>query len=301
MTVPKKKLSKSVPRNKKDKRTNTAVKTKQEVIAGVAEQVVWWMDKRLKKLKGLSHDTMAVNPFLAPIIFDIHGFNNFESLAQFLVAGHLATGYATGFGKLIDEKVLPQVFNTRKLNKKARSKRPLSMSVFDEVDHILLAEDGAAKLLSLKASKWTIQLTMAVHLNKTFAKLIDLQAEGKLDGLAFDEIAVGVFYGASTSLTDKYDIIRGINRGATHDVIDIRNKVAIYAGKDFWAWLNAGERKTDGWVLEGILEGLRQARDRVGSLEKLVAAFSAEFAALYAGCVRPDGSVDWERIARSIN
>lgn len=274
---------------------------KRHVITKVAEQIVWWMGERRKKLEDLRHETMAVNPFLAPLIFDIHGFDDFEALAGFLVAGHLATGYATGFGKLIDEKVLPRVFNTHKLDKKARSSRPLNMSVFDEIDHLIVSPAATTKLLSLKAGKWTIQLTMAVQLNKTFAELIDLQSHGKLGSLQFDEIAVGVFYGDSGSLTDKYDIIRGINRGAIHDVVDVRRHVNVYAGKQFWAWLNGGEQKTDEWVLEGIMEGLRQSRMVIGSLGDLVAAFSAEFASTFAGYVRPDGAIDWQGITRSIN
>lgn len=274
---------------------------KRDVVTKVAEQVTWWMGQRRKKLDELRHETMSVNPFLVPLIFDIHGFKDFESLAGFLVAGHLATGYATGFGKLIDEKVLPRVFNTRKLDKKARSAHPLIMPVFDEIDHLIVGPSGSARLLSLKAGRWTIQLTMAVHLNKTFAELIDLQSRGKLGRLRFDEIAVGVFYGDSSSLTDKYDIIRGINRGAAHAVVDVQRHVNIYAGKQFWAWLNDGEENTDAWVLEGIMEGLRQSRMVVGSLGDLVSAFAAEFASTFAGYVRADGSIDWQGITRKIN
>jgi hypothetical protein len=274
---------------------------KRHVVTKVAEQVVWWMGERRKKLEELRHETMAVNPFLVPLVFDIHGFADFESLAGFLVAGHLATGYATGFGKLIDEKVLPRVFNTHKLDKKARAGHPLNMPVFDEIDHLIISPAGSKKLLSLKAGKWTIQLTMAVQLNKTFAELIELQSRSKLGSLRFEEIAVGVFYGDSNSLTDKYDIIRGINRGAVHDVVDIQRHVNVYAGKQFWAWLNNDQENTDAWVLEGIMEGLRQSRMLIGSLGDLVSAFSAEFASTFAGFVRPDGSIDWQGIARRIN
>jgi hypothetical protein len=274
---------------------------KAHVVSKVAEQVVWWMGERRKKLEELRHETMSVNPFLAPLIFDIHGFSDFESLAGFLVAGHLATGYATGFGKLIDEKVLPRVFGTLKLDKKARAERPLNLSVFDEIDHVIVTHGGLPKLLSLKAGRWTIQLTMAVQLNKTFSELVNLRSAGKLGRLNFDEIAVGVFYGEAATLTDKYDIIRGINRGASHDVVDLRRHVNVYAGKKFWSWLNGGQDQTDEWVMEGIMEGLRQSRLLVGSLGDLVSAFSAEFASMFSGYVRPDGTIDWQGIAKSIN
>ena len=49
---------------------------------------------------------------------------------------------------------------------------------------------------------------------------------------------VGVIYGNQASLTDKFDIIRGICSGAEHDVTDITEHVEVVAGKEFWAWIN---------------------------------------------------------------
>lgn len=103
---------------------------KAEVIAGVSKQIVWWMGERQKKLSELRHETMSVNPFLLPLVFGIHQFKEFDELAEFLVSAHLSTGYATGFGKLIDEKILPHVFGTRKLDKAMRRTAQLSMSAF---------------------------------------------------------------------------------------------------------------------------------------------------------------------------
>jgi len=164
---------------------------KTQVISQVSGEVVWWVGERQKKLVDLRHETMSVNPFLLPLIFGIHSFKNFDELAEFLVAAHLSTGYATGFGKLMDEKILPRVFGTTKLDKAARKGRPLSMSVFDEIDHIVGGSNGKpAKLLSLKAGRWTIQLTTAVQLNKSFAELLHLRDTKKLAKLLFNCTAV---------------------------------------------------------------------------------------------------------------
>ena len=177
---------------------------KTAIITGVSDQVVWWMGERQKKLAELRHETMSINPFLIPLIFGIHQFKNFDELAEFLVAAHLSTGYATGFGKLIDEKILPRVFGTIKLDKAARRNAPFFMSAFDEIDHIIpSANNQAAKLLSLKAGRWTIQLTMAVQLNKAFKELLELRDSDRLGAFTFEEIAVGVFYGTKDTLTDK--------------------------------------------------------------------------------------------------
>ena len=276
--------------------------TKADVVTGVSKQIVWWMGERQKKLVDLRHETMSINPFLLPLIFGIHQFQNFDELAEFLVAAHLSTGYATGFGKLIDEKILPQVFGSTKLDKEKRKTAPLSLSVFDEIDHIISSADGkSVKLLSLKAGKWTIQLTMAVQLNKAFNELIELRHSKKLGKFTFDEIAVGVFYGTKETLTDKYDIVRGINRGANHDVSDIQKHVHVYAGREFWAWLNGGEKHTQEWVLEGILQGFSISEKKMGSLAKDLAAFRKEFSQQFQPFVRSDRTIDWQAIIGKIN
>ena len=275
---------------------------KADVIAGVSNQIVWWMGERQKKLVELRHETMSVNPFLLPLIFGIHQFQNFDELAEFLVAAHLSTGYATGFGKLIDEKILPQVFGTTKLDKATRRNHPLCLSAFDEIDHIIPAAQGEpAKLLSLKAGRWTIQLTMAVQLNKAFKELLELRDSKKLGTFTFDEIAVGVFYGTKDTLTDKYDILRGINRGANHDVANIKQHVDVYAGREFWSWLNGGEQQTQEWVLEGILQGFATSEKSMGSLAELLAGFRKEFSQQFQSFVLPDCSIDWQAIIRKIN
>lgn len=275
---------------------------KAAVIAGVSDQIVWWMGERQKKLVELRHETMSVNPFLLPLIFGIHQFQNFDELAEFLVAAHMSTGYATGFGKLIDEKILPQVFGTTKLDKATRRGRPHSMSAFDEIDHIIPAtRDNPAKLLSLKAGRWTIQLTMAVQLNRAFKELLDLRDSKALGEHIFDEIAVGVFYGTKDTLTDKYDILRGINRGANHDVIDLTEHVHVYAGREFWAWLNGGKQQTQEWVMEGILQGFTISEKSMGSLAELLAAFRKEFSQQFQSFVRPDHTIDWQAIIKKIN
>lgn len=275
---------------------------KEEVIEGVSKQIFWWMGERQKKLIELRHETMSVNPFLLPLIFGIHQFHNFDELAEFLVAAHLSTGYATGFGKLIDEKILPRVFGTIKLDKAMRRTFPLTISSFDEIDHIIKGGNGShSKLLSLKAGRWTIQLTMAVQLNKAFKELIDLRDSKNLGEFIFDEIAVGVFYGTNDTLTDKYDILRGINRGANHDVTDITEHVHVYAGREFWAWLNDGEQETQEWVLEGIIQGFTISEREMGSLAELLVSFRREFSQQFQSYILPDDTIDWQAIIKNIN
>ena len=157
------------------------------------------------------------------------------------------------------------------------------------------------KLLSLKAGRWTIQLTMAVQLNKAFEELVELRDSKKLGRFTFDEIAVGVFYGTKDTLTDKYDILRGINRGANHDVTDLTKDVHVYAGREFWAWLNGGEQQTQEWVLEGIIQGFSEAEKTIGSLGKLLAGYRKEFSKQFQPFVRPDHTIDWQAIIRKIN
>ena len=97
---------------------------------------------------------------------------------------------------------------------------------------------------------------MAVQLNRAFDEI--LTEFGEL----YQSIAVGVFYGKQSGLTDKYDILRGVNRGANHDVKDLTSNVSVYAGKEFWQWLAEGIPDAQHAVLEGMIEALQESNLR---------------------------------------
>jgi hypothetical protein len=276
------------------------MKSRDEVVQGVAQWTVWWLAERRKKLVEQLSDTMSVNPFLLPLLFEFHGLQQFSELSDLVVGGHLMTGHSTGFGKLIDEKILPGVFNTSKLDSTHRRNAGYKDSCFDEIDHVVTRQDGTSELLSLKAGKWTIQLTMAVQLNRTFHEIVQT-FPGR-----FSRIVVGVFYGHADGLTDKYDILRGINRGKNHDVIDLQEHVSVYAGREFWAWLNNGARDTQEWVLEGFLEGIAQHRKSEAERPKKVQDYLREYRqgihAKYDHYTNlGTGKIDWHRLLGDIN
>jgi len=268
---------------------------RQDVRDGTKRWVKWWIGQRLAKLEGQLSETMAVNPFLMPFLFEFHGMGSFNDLIGMLVAGHLLVGHNTGFGKLIDEKILPDVFGTTRLSSEYRRRQPpFAESCFDEIDHIVRRDDGATELLSLKAGRWTIQLTMAVQLNTAFNRIL---AEF---GGTCDRIVVGVSYGKRETLTDKFDILRGINRGAPHDVTDLTDRVFVYAGKDFWQWLSGGIPETQDWVLEGIMGALEEVQPRGitrGLLDEYVDSVTAKYE-------QPSGSqlmMSWVELLHEIN
>ena len=268
---------------------------KEEVIEGTAGWIAWWTEKRKEKLRKELSDTMTVNPFLLPIIFELHNISDFGELSEFLVGSHLMVGHNTGFGKLIDEKILPEVFKTEKLTAKYRKAHsPFIQPCFNEIDHIIHRDNGTTELLSLKAGRWTIQLSMAMQLNSAFHEIVENFGE------EYAQITVGVFYGKTEALTDKYDILRGINRGAHHNVTDLTSKVFVYAGREFWTWLNDGAEETQDWVLEGIQKGISRSnpREEGGNLLK---SFNTSVAALYDKYISADGSVDWEALLQDIN
>ncbi len=247
------------------------------------------------KLRDDLSETMSLNPFLAPLVYDLHNLRDLPELVSLLTTGHLLVGYSTAFGKLVDEKILPHVFGTAKLDRAfRRDTAPLSQSCFDDIDHLVPRRRGGPDLLSLKASRWTIQLGQAIGLNRFFETI--LQRHGD----EFDHIAVGVFYGQSDTLSDKYDILRGKNRGANHDVVDLTENVKVYAGKDFWQWLNEGEEETQEWVLEGILEGMDDTDLREECAE-LLERYTAKLSENYSRYTRADGSVDWRSLLADIN
>ena len=260
-----------------------------------AEWVTWWVEQRKQKLANQLNETMSVNPFMLPILFKLHNLQNMRELADLIIAAHLMTGHATGFGKLIDEKILPNVFGAQKLDKGYRQKTKFRHSCFDEIDHVITRHDGSEELLSLKAGRWTIQLTMAVQLNKAFEEIFEKHGD------TVNSITVGVFYGSKDDLTDKYDILRGINRGANHDVINLTDKVFVESGRDFWAWLNNGESQTQDWVLNGIIKSL--SASNISSQSKvLLEAFrngvEMKYNALDDG---NSGEMNWHALLKQIN
>ena len=114
--------------------------TKEAVLAGVSKWVEWWVGNRRNKLIKLNHESHAINPFLLPIIMSMHGFASIRDLAFFMLSGHLVEGHATGFGKLIDEKILSNVFGTIMVDRKFRKDNPeYQASQFDNIDHIVVA------------------------------------------------------------------------------------------------------------------------------------------------------------------
>lgn len=268
--------------------------TRENVVDGVAKETQWMIGQRMGKLKADMHETMAINPFLIPILFELHDATTFSDLGELLLVGHLVGGHNTSFGKLIDEKVLSRVFGTFKLDKKYRKENaPFTESCFNEIDHVVM-RDGQPILLSLKASRWSIQLTMAKEINTSFDHI------KRHHGKTYPKVVVGVFTGTNETLSDKYAILRGINRGAEHNVIDLRDYVEVYAGKSFWTWLNNGEEQTQGWVLDGVLEGIRLANCRDECRELLV-AYKSSFNKEYADFVDDQGNVDWHRLLSAIN
>jgi hypothetical protein len=268
--------------------------SRNEVVKRTAKEVVWWLSERKKKLRETLGETMSLNPFLAPALYEFHCLNNLDELLRLLVSAHLITGHSTGFGKLVDEKLLPNVFNTIKLDSKFRKTHsPFSKSCFDEIDHLVNPSSPRPNLLSLKASRWTIQLSMAVQLNSSFAEIL------KHHGAQFEQIAVGVYYGDTANLTDKYDIVRGINRGANHSVVDLTNKVSVYTGKEFWSWINGGAEETQDWVLEGILKGIDTAQPREET-EMLLERFSNVIQTKFSKHSTSSG-IDWKSLLNSIN
>lgn len=272
------------------------MQSKEDVIQGVKGWTKWFVNQRKVKLEEQLSESMSMNPFLMPMLFKFHDLNNFEQLIDLVISSHLMIGHGTSFGKLIDEKILPKVFLTEKLDKTFRTtNEPYLAAAFNEIDHIVTRDDGTKELLSLKAGKWTIQLTMAMQLNTSFREIIE--AYPNLCG----KIVVGVFYGTAQSLTDKYEILRGINRGAHHNVFDIQKHVEVHAGRDFWRWLNDGEEETQEWVLQGIIEATNESKINENAKELLM-KYAAGVAKKYeADSKDDDGGLNWYKLLKRIN
>lgn len=274
---------------------------KERVVSMVSMKIQWWVAQRRKKLAELQSESHAINPLLLPVVMNMHGFDSLFELSEFMLSGHLVEGHATGFGKLVDEKILSDVFGTIKLDARyRRENRPYGAAEFDNIDHLVPRPDGSYDLLSLKAGKWSIQLGQAVQLNGSFSVIVKNRAAGRYQP-EFNDLVVGVFYGKSEDLTDKYRIIRGEPTRSPHEVDDLTAHVQVLAGRLFWSWLNGGVDATQEWVLEGIIQGYTEAARLGASAAGLWGDYVRSFEAKFNEHLDGQGNVDWFALLKQIN
>jgi hypothetical protein len=265
-----------------------------EIVEKTAKETALFLGRRLRKLRTEISGVLNVNLFLMRALKDFHQIKDQTTLSEFMLTWHLANGHATGFGKMIDEKVLPRVFGTKRLDSSCRDETPYNREIFDDIDHIVTRRDGEY-LLSLKAGAWTIQLGQAMGLYRHFLALGKerLQAKG---------IVVGVFYGHKGLLTDKYRIVKGENERHQAEMEKLPY-VEVKAGEKFWTWLNDDAALTQDWLLEGIAKGADDFM--LGSPEAGIVVGGApqrlveELRAKYG--LPEDGSIDWVLLLHSIN
>ena len=267
--------------------------TEEEVMEGVSHWSCWWANQRLKKLQNLATETMSINPYILGFLSEYHALESPKDLASHLASFHLHIGHLTGFGKLVDEKIIPNVFGLIKLDKATRRERGLEDARFDAIDHMLVHDDGEATLFSQKSSKWTIQLSQAKEMNAAF---FEIQQKDEW----VRSIVVGITYGNSGDMTDKYEITRGINRGANHEVYDLRDYVQSLVGRDFWAFINNGQQETHLWVHRGFERGIADARLHERS-QALLQEFQEAVAELFAGSLNIDGSINHSLFLELVN
>jgi hypothetical protein len=251
--------------------------------------------RRLSQLRSEIGKYLNINPFLMCALKDFHNIKDQKSLSEFMLIWHLGTGHSTSFGKMIDEKLLPNVFKTLRLDSTIRHKKPYNLPPFDDIDHVVNLGDKKY-LLSLKASSWSIQYNMAMGLYSRFKLL------GEANLYDHAGIVVGVFYGNKTLLTDKYEIIRGINV-RRQDILQKLDYVVVKAGKEFWSWLNGGIEETQDWVLEGILTGTDTFSKENPDFSNIVGGaanrLTDELRRKYD--LPTDGSLDWNQLMHAIN
>lgn len=269
---------------------------KEDVVEGVEGWTAWWISQRQKKIRETVNQTMEINPFLAPLIWNLHGFNNGSELAEFLIGGHFYIGHGTGFGKFIDEKILPEVFKTQKLSRSSRVAMQMTHSAYDNIDHVV-EKEGKRYLLSLKAGKWTIQLGQAVNLNASLNQICEFRTAG---ATSFEKIIVGTFYGRSEGLTDKYRIIRGINTGLNHDVVDLTSDVEVISGRQFWAWLG-DDHNTQDWIVEGIVRATKASAAAEKKASEDTEKIERNITKAFSTISDPHSVEDWKNFVSKIN
>lgn len=96
----------------------------------------WWLRTRQTKRVGNNKETINVNFSLLPLVMAYHGLGSVGELGEILLGSPLVGGHFTGFGKLIDEKLLPHAFGTQKFDATYRAATPsYSQAAFNDIDH----------------------------------------------------------------------------------------------------------------------------------------------------------------------
>lgn len=264
------------------------------VVDGVANEIALFLSRRLRKLRTHISGVLNINPFLMRALQTFHRITDQRSLADFMLIWHLGGGHATSFGKMVDERLLPNVFNTIRLDSTFRHTPPYNRPPFDDIDHLVDRHDGRY-LLSLKASGWTIQYGQAMGLYGNFLSLGKEQLQDK-------GVIVGVFYGHKGLLTDKYRIVRGENV-RRQEILKPLDYVQVKAGEKFWTWLNDDEPRTQDWLLEGIELGENTFAKNNADMEAVVGGAAQtlvkELQAKYK--LPADGSIDWTFLLHAVN
>lgn len=264
------------------------------IIEKTAIETALFLGRRLRKLRTEISGVLNINPFLLRALKDFHQINDQRSLADFMLIWHLGGGHATSFGKMVDERLLPNVFATIRLDSTFRHQNPYNTPPFDDIDHLVNRRDGQY-LLSLKASSWTIQYGQAMGLYRNFTELGQQHLQGR-------GVVVGVFYGHKGLLTDKYRIVCGENV-RRQDVLQRLPHVAVKAGQKFWSWLNDDEEATQDWLLEGIEAGVAQFSSNTPDTAQVVGGAGQQLVReLRTKYNLPeDGSIDWSFLLHAVN
>ncbi len=229
------------------------MRTRQQIIEAASPLVGRFLTIRVKAIQRSITGVLNINPFLVRALEAVRPMRSQMDLAVFMWDWHIALGYATAFAKAIDEKILPAAFLTEACDKYYRAEREMLEPCFDDIDHVVGRRDGTF-LLSLKASAWSIQHGQAMGMYGNFRRLGEI-------GRQESGIVVGVYYGHAALLTNKYDIVRGINRRYA-DQLEPLDYVQVHSGKEFWSWLNDDEQLTQEWMLEAIAVGADEYKRR---------------------------------------
>jgi hypothetical protein len=67
--------------------------TRDDVVTGVSQWMMWWVNQRLNKLREQLTDSMSTNPFMLPFLLEFHSLDDFDGLADLTLSSHLITGH----------------------------------------------------------------------------------------------------------------------------------------------------------------------------------------------------------------
>lgn len=208
----------------------------EEWSAKVTQKTLEFVERRFNKMRALqSVEDYQLNIFLLLMMAPAYNINSPYDLAEHLQTGEMPHGDSTGFGKFVENHILP-IFGVEEVPEKRRDQPRATRDLFSPIDAQMTIEN-TFYYTTWKAGPWTMNQSHANEMISSFPIIHEQTGS---------DIILGVFYGRYEQLNNKPALVRRGTGGYFHTLV----------GKDLWEFITGYEN-----AHIHVLEAIREAQD----------------------------------------